>query len=101
MPPLAPPKGTSTMAHLNVISVANAVTSSKFTALEKRMPPFVGIRWREWWTRYPVMISVVPSLFSTGNVKVIEVSGALMWAMVAGLMLVNLLASSKYVLTDS
>ena len=38
MPPLAPPKGTSTTAHLYVIRVANACTSSISTSLLYLIP---------------------------------------------------------------
>lgn len=37
-PALAPPKGTSTQAHLNVISADKALTSSLETSSEKRIP---------------------------------------------------------------
>lgn len=38
MPALPPPKGTSTQAHLNVISADKAFTSSLVTSIEKRIP---------------------------------------------------------------
>ena len=42
MPPLAPPKGTSTTAHLNVISAARAIVSSASTFGAIRIPPFTA-----------------------------------------------------------
>ena len=44
-PPLAPPKGTFTTAHLKVMSAARAITSSCAASGLKRMPPLVGVRW--------------------------------------------------------
>ena len=44
IPPLAPPKGRSRQAHLNVIQKASDCTSSTFTRGWKRMPPLVGPR---------------------------------------------------------
>jgi hypothetical protein len=43
-PPLAPPKGTSSTAHFQLIHVARAVTSSSSTLGWKRMPPLPGPR---------------------------------------------------------
>ncbi len=41
-PPLPPPNGRSSVAHLNVIQNASDWTSSTFTRGWKRTPPFVG-----------------------------------------------------------
>ena len=41
-PPLAPPYGSPTTAHFQVISIASARTSSSVTSGWYRMPPFVG-----------------------------------------------------------
>lgn len=38
MPAFAPPNGTSTHAHLNVIKAARALTSSRETSKENRIP---------------------------------------------------------------
>lgn len=38
IPALAPPKGTSTQAHLKVIRADRALTSSRHTSKEKRIP---------------------------------------------------------------
>ena len=43
-PPFAPPKGTSTSAHLNVISAARPMTSFCVTIVLNRIPPLVGRR---------------------------------------------------------
>lgn len=42
MPPLAPPYGKLTIAHLRVIKQAKAYTYSISTLSAKRVPPFVG-----------------------------------------------------------
>ena len=60
-PPLAPPNGTSTKAHLKVISAASAATSSPFTVMLNRMPPFVGSRWWLCSARHASITSMVPS----------------------------------------
>lgn len=41
IPPFAPPNGTPTTAHLNVISMANAFTSSMSTPFAYLMPKIV------------------------------------------------------------
>ena len=41
-PPLPPPNGRSSAAHLNVIQNASDSTSSTLTLGWKRMPPLVG-----------------------------------------------------------
>ena len=43
-PPFAPPNGTSTSAHFQVIHMASARTSSTSVAGWKRRPPFAGPR---------------------------------------------------------
>ena len=50
-PPLAPPNGTPTTAHFQVIQAASALTSSTCTSGANRMPPFDGPSTSEWITR--------------------------------------------------
>ena len=67
MPPLAPPNGTSTIAHLNVMSAARASTSSSFTSGEKRMPPLTGSLWWLCSALQASMTSYPPPSFRTGK----------------------------------
>jgi hypothetical protein len=50
-PPCAPPNGTSTSAHFQVIHIASARTSSMSAWGWKRIPPFAGPRATLCWTR--------------------------------------------------
>ena len=50
-PPLAPPNGTSTSAHFQVIHMARARTSSRSGLGWKRRPPLAGPRATLCWTR--------------------------------------------------
>ena len=50
-PPFAPPNGTSTRAHFQVIHIASARTSSRSVAGWKRRPPLAGPRATLCWTR--------------------------------------------------
>ena len=50
-PPFAPPKGTSTSAHFQVIHMASARTSSRSVCGWKRRPPLAGPRATLCWTR--------------------------------------------------
>lgn len=56
-PPLAPPNGTSTTAHLYVISAESALTSSSQTSKENRIPPLVGVLCSECCERQASIIS--------------------------------------------
>ena len=50
-PPFAPPKGTFTSAHFQVIHIASARTSSRSVDGWKRRPPLAGPRATLCWTR--------------------------------------------------
>ena len=50
-PPLAPPNGTSTSAHFQVIHIASARTSSRSVCGWNRRPPLAGPRATLCWTR--------------------------------------------------
>ncbi len=50
-PPFAPPNGTLTRAHFQVIHMARARTSSMSVRGWKRMPPLAGPRETLCWTR--------------------------------------------------
>ena len=68
-PPLDPPKGTSTNAHLYVISAARASTSPWLTARSYLIPPFTGSKWSECTERKPTKVCIVP-LSLTPNLTV-------------------------------
>ena len=66
-PPLAPPNGTSTRAHFQVIHVASAATSDSPASGWNRIPPLPGPRTCECSTRYPGKMWTNPSSISTGS----------------------------------
>ena len=66
-PPFAPPNGTSTSAHFQVIHIARARTSSRSAWGWKRSPPLAGPRETLCWTRNPVNTRTDPSSSLTGN----------------------------------
>ena len=68
---MAPPNGRFTTAHFQVIQAASAVTSSRFTAMSKRMPPLAGPRDVLYSTRWPVNTFTSPLSIITGTLIVI------------------------------
>ena len=87
IPALAPPKGTSTIAHLNVINVAKAFTSSSVTLVLYRtpavmcswvsnhhylenpivLPPLQGVLWWLCWDLQAFTTSMLPSSLRGGE----------------------------------
>src|SRR5947207_2721178 len=65
-PPLAPPKGRSATAVLNVMLAASAATSRASTSGWNRMPPLAGPLVVSWCTRQPLKTSTRPSSMRTG-----------------------------------
>ena len=69
-PPFAPPNGTSTSAHFQVIHIASARTSSRSVWGWKRRPPLAGPRATLCWTRYPENTRTEPLSIFTGKFTV-------------------------------